>query len=340
MDMLTPVEASRLAARHWGIEGEARALPSYADQNFRIRADGDGYVLKVAHPSWSAAEIELENLAMMELARREPSLGCPRVQFASNGEHLLALPIEGQACLVRMLSYVPGTTYAEAINSLQPHQCRVLHRSLGQAVGRLTRGLQDFRHPAAERAHDWNLMSLPRLLDEVPHVEDAAFRDIVREHATRFCAALPAWRATLPVSVLHNDANDLNVIVDDDGAGGKRVSAVIDFGDMCTSFRLADLAIACTYAMQHESDPVACAQAIVGGYLAEQPLQRSELEQLHAFILARLCHSILMATRSHREQPDNPFVLVSQQGVRGLLRQLADVAPDAIVRPYLESSHD
>jgi hypothetical protein len=69
-------------------------------------------------------------------------------------------------------------------------------------------------------------------------------------------------------------------------------------------------------------------------------LQRSELEQLHTFILARLCHSILMATRAHREQPDNPFVLVSQQGVRGLLRQLVGVEPYAIVRPYLESSHD
>jgi Ser/Thr protein kinase RdoA (MazF antagonist) len=340
MDMLTAEDASTLAARHWGIHGEARPLPSYADQNFRIRADGDGYVLKVAHPSWSAPDIELENLAMMALAEREPSLGCPRVQSALNGQHLLSLPIDGQTCLVRMLSYVPGTTYAEAINSLQPHHCEVLHESLGRAVGRLTRGLRDFRHPAADRRHDWNIMNLPSLLDEVRHVEDAAFREIVSEHAGHFCAAMPAWQASLPITVLHNDANDLNVIVADHGSGGKCVSAVIDFGDMCTSFRLADLAIACTYAMQHESDPVACARRIVGGYLAEQPLRRSELEQLHAFILARLCHSILMATRTHREQPDNPFVLVSQQGVRGLLRQLVSVAPDAIVRPYLESSHD
>jgi Ser/Thr protein kinase RdoA (MazF antagonist) len=103
---------------------------------------------------------------------------------------------------------------------------------------------------------------------------------------------------------------------------------------------LADLAIACTYAMQHEVDPVACARTVVRGYLAQCPLLRIELEQLHAFILARLCHSVLMATRAHREQPDNPFVLVSQQGVRTLLRELAEVAPDAIVGPFLEPSHD
>jgi len=340
MDILTSSAALKLAERHWGVHGDISALPSYADQNFRIRAEGGEYVLKVAHPCWSPPEIDLENRAMMELAEREPTLGCPRVQLAVNGEHLLKLSIGGQACLVRMLSYVPGTTYAEAINSLRPSQCAALHESLGRAVGCLTRGLKDFHHPAADRQHDWNIMSLPRLMDEVPHIEDAAFRDNVRERAGAFCEAQTTWRATLPVTVLHNDANDLNVIVADDGESGKRVSAVIDFGDMCTSFRLADLAIACTYAMQHESDPVACAQRIVGGYLAEYPLRRGELEQLHAFILARLCHSILMATRTHREQPDNPFVLVSQQGVRGLLRQLTSVEPDAIVRPFLESSHD
>src|SRR5579859_1881154 len=115
MDILTPDVALRLAERHWRIHGNISALPSYADQNFRIRADRGEYVLKVAHPSWSRLDIELENLAMMALAEREPSLGWPRVQLAVNGAHLLTLPVEGQDCLVRVLSYVPGTTYAEAI---------------------------------------------------------------------------------------------------------------------------------------------------------------------------------------------------------------------------------
>jgi Ser/Thr protein kinase RdoA (MazF antagonist) len=335
----TPETARQLAARHWRLFGEIDALPSYADHNFRLRtADGD-YVLKVAHADWSRADIELENLAMMALAEREPLLGCPRVRPAVGGEHLLSLPIAGRPRLVRVLSYVPGTTYAEAVAGLPEPQRAPLHRSLGCAVGRLTRGLQDFRHPAAGRQHDWNLMRLPALLGEAEHIGDTALLDLVREHAGRFCQELPRWRDALPVRVLHNDANDLNVIVAE-GGDGLQVSAVIDFGDMCTSFRLADLAIACTYAMQHERDPVGCARRIVAGYLAEQPLLRSELEQLHAFILARLCHSILMAARTHREQPDNPFVLVSQQGVQRLLRQLSTVEPDAIVRPMLETNHD
>ena len=340
MDLLTPAAALVLADRHWQLQGDICALPSYADRNFRIRTGHGDYVLKVAHPSWSRLDLDLENQAMMTLAEREPALQWPRVQLTEGGEHLLTLPIAGQSCQVRVLSFVPGTTYAEAIEGLSPTRREALHESLGSAVGRLTRGLRDFHHPAADRQHDWNLLRLPALHGETVHIDDAGLRAIVQAHVEAFCAQLPRWRVELPITVLHNDANDLNVIVADDGGGGKRVSAVIDFGDMCTSFRLADLAIACTYAMQHEADPVACARTIVRGYLAQCPLLRIELEQLHAFSLARLCHSVLMATRAHREEPDNPFILVSQQGVRALLRELAGVGHDAIVGPFLEPSHD
>ncbi|MBD8872751.1 phosphotransferase [Rhodanobacter sp. DHB23] len=340
MPALTPEAALALADRHWRIRGVVRALPSYADQNFRISGEQGDYVLKVAHPAWAGADLDLENQAMLTLAAREPALQWPRVMPSVGGEHLLALPMEGGVRHVRLLSFVPGMTYAVAIDAVSRQHRPALHESLGRAVGLLIRGLAGFRHPAAARAQDWNLMSLPDVRDETDHIEDAALRAIVAAQVESFCAQLPAWRTQLPITVLHNDANDLNVIVALDGEGGGGVSAVIDFGDMCTSFRLCELAIACTYAMQHEADPVACAQAIVCGCLELCPLQRVELEQLHAFILARLCHSVLMATRAHREQPDNPFVLVSQQGVRALLRTLAGTDPHAIVAPFLEACHE
>lgn len=340
MSALTPEAALALADRHWRIRGEVRALPSYADQNFRIRGSDGEYVLKVAHPAWSRLDLDLENQAMLTLAAREPALQWPRAMRSVDGEYLLALPAPDGVCHVRLLSFVPGMTYAEAVAAVPPGQRLLLHESLGRAVGLLIRGLADFRHPAAARAQDWNLMSLPDVRDEIDHIEDAALRAIVATQVESFCAKLPAWRTQLPINVLHNDANDLNVIVALDGQGSGKVSAIIDFGDMCTSFRLCELAIACTYAMQHEADPVACAQAIVRGCLALCPLQRVELGQLHAFIAARLCHSVLMATRAHREQPDNPFVLVSQQGVRALLRTLAGTDPHVIVAPFLEACHE
>jgi Ser/Thr protein kinase RdoA (MazF antagonist) len=339
MDLLAPDAALMLADRYWHIHGDISVLPSYADQNFRIRTESGDYVLKVANPQWSRMDLDLENQAMMALAERQPTLELPRVRHTPQGEHLLTLPVAGRRCHVRMLSFVPGRTYADAIGTVPHAQREGLHRSLGDAVGRLTRGLEGFSHPAADRQHDWNLVRLPALTREIAHIDDDGLRAIVQAQVEAFVAHLPQWRARLPIAALHNDANDLNVIVAERG-GEPRVSSVIDFGDMCTSFRLADLAIACTYAMQHETDPVACAQRIVRGYLAQCPLLPAELQLLQTFILARLCHSVLMATRAHRQTPDNPFITVSQRGVRSLLRHLVELDRDAISSPLMEQRHD
>lgn len=334
MDALTTTTAERIALEHWNLRGQASELPSYSDRNFRLRTPDGDFVLKIAHASWAREEIDLENQAMLHLAQQEPQLGCPQVRLTAKGEHLITLTLEGQSRLVRLLSFVPGTTYADAITTLAPSQRELLHDRLGQAVGKLTRGLSRFQHPAATREHGWNLLRLPALLEEIPNIADAPIRAIVAQHAQAFCNALAERLDTFPIQALHNDANDLNVLIDHQ----LNVAAIIDFGDLCTSFRLADLAIACTYAMQFEDDPIACAQRITAGYLKQLPLLRCELEALQQFILARLCQSILMATRNQREQPDNAFVLVSQQGVRKLLSLLHAAPENAIVAPLLGPS--
>jgi 4-aminobutyrate aminotransferase-like enzyme len=322
--------ALELAARYWRIDGAIKPLPSYADQNFLIRGERGAFVLKLANASWNRDDLDLENQAMIELARTAPDYDWPRVQFTQDGRHIVTLDVDGEARHVRLLSYVPGRTYADAVVDLAPEQRHALHVSLGRAVASVNRGLASLRHHAADREQEWNLTNLPALVDEIAHIGDASLREIVGRHASAFCAALPSLAARLPQCVLHNDANDLNVIVGE----ANLVSAVIDFGDMCTGLRLAELAIACTYAMQHEDDPVACAQRIVEGYLAEGELVDAERESLHAFIMARLCQSMLMATRTSRDQPDNPHVFVSQNGVRALLRKLDNVPAAELVHAH------
>ena len=61
----------------------------------------------------------------------------------------------------------------------------------------------------------------------------------------RFTAdVLPRLRA-LPAQAIHNDANEHNVLIGDDGD----VCGLIDFGDLCRAPRACGLAVACAYAM-------------------------------------------------------------------------------------------
>lgn len=336
MKLLAMDAALALAMQHWQVGGTIKPLPSYADQNFLIRSDTGEFVLKLANPGWSHTDLDLENQAMMQLARAEPAYAWPSVLPAVDGTHILSVDIGGETRQVRLLTYVPGRTYADAIAGLPTVQRPALQSSLGRAVACMNQGLAALRHPAAGRAQEWNLMNLPALLGEIDHIADLPLRAIVQRRATAFCAALPLLAARLPLCVLHNDANDLNVIVGEQA----EVTAVIDFGDMCTGFRLAELAVACTYAMQHEEDPVDCARHMLRGYLARAELLAEERELLHAFIVARLCHSILMATRALRRQPDNPHILVSQDGVRALLRKLDALPAEERVPAPMETLSD
>jgi Ser/Thr protein kinase RdoA (MazF antagonist) len=122
-----------------------------------------------------------------------------------------------------------------------------------------------------------------------------------------------------------------------DSNNHQSVCSIIDFGDACHSFRIADLAITCTYAMQFEEDIVGAMIEILRGYHQENPLQINEVKALYAFVMGRLCQSILMANKAIRLNPSNTYILVSQQAVRRLIRSLNTLDSNAITQQFLHS---
>ena len=90
--------------------------------------------------------------------------------------------------------------------------------------------------------------------------------------AARIAPRLPGLRA----SVLHQDANDHNVIVD--AADPDRIAGLIDFGDMCFGRTVNELAITLAYALIGAEDIYAAARAVIAAYVAEFPLEEAEAE--------------------------------------------------------------
>ncbi len=101
------------------------------------------------------------------------------------------------------------------------------------------------------------------------------------------------------------------------------MSGLIDFGDAVWSPRVAGLAVACAYAMLGEDEPVRAIVPVVAGYDAEWPLRPEELEVLFDLIRLRLAMSVVMAARQHADDPENDYLLVSQDGVWRTLELLA-----------------
>ena len=120
----------------------------------------------------------------------------------------------------------------------------------------------------------------------------------------------------LPWQVIHNDANDHNVIVSAD----RRTISLIDFGDIVYAPRVCGLAVACAYAMLGQPRPVRAILPLVAGYHEESPLLPAELAPLYDLIRTRLAMSVLHAVDQQRDDPDNEYLAISQEPIRAARR--------------------
>jgi 4-aminobutyrate aminotransferase-like enzyme len=308
-------DAVRLARDLFGIEGTASPLTSERDQNFRIDAADAAFVLKIANATETRAMLEAQNAAMEHVASRLSF--CPRVVRSPGGE---AIARHGTH-FVRLVTWLPGVT----MGSL-PHHASGLLADLGRRVGELDAALETFDRPALHRAFHWDLAGAPAVIHEhLPLVDDRELRHLVETVATRIVRHSEPGFAALPRSAIHNDANDFNVLVDGDPHGAdRRVSGIVDFGDMVHGYTVADLAVAIAYAVLGKRDPLRAAATIVRGYHAARPLDDREIASLLPLVQLRLCLSVALAAHQRRQRPDDAYLAVSQAPIRRCLPVLAD----------------
>jgi 4-aminobutyrate aminotransferase-like enzyme/Ser/Thr protein kinase RdoA (MazF antagonist) len=318
-------EAAAVAAELYGLSGAARPLPSERDQNFLLAtAAGERFILKVARAGERREELELQDEALDWVARRDPAIAIPRVRPALDGSAITEVrAADGTGHLVRLFTYVPGTLLADA----RPQPPELL-RSLGRLLGSLDRALQGFSHPAAiDRDLDWDPRRAPLVVARARHaIRDDAHRALVDAFVQLYDAAAPKL-ASLRTSVIHNDANDHNVLVGPPAAEGREVTGLLDFGDMVHSWTVSELAVAIAYAMLDEPDPLAAAAEVVAGYHSALPLLEAEIEVVFPLACIRLCTSVCLSAERRGDEPDNEYLTISEAPAWRALAALHGVHP-------------
>ncbi len=302
-----------LMQQEFGLSGELCALPGYADDNFRLDGAEQSFVIKFASANADPGEQQMQNAVLEHLQVNCPDINLPRPQQNLNGQTLIKVDLFGQQRLLRVLSYIEGKVYA---NVEQPD--RELQTAVGQLLGQIDVALADFHHAAATRTIDWDLAQLQRLRPWVGCINDPKVRDSVNRAMDDFDHYIIPAAAELPTQVVHNDANDYNIVVNDKAEGGYALS-LIDFGDMVHTIRVAELAVALPYIMFGRSDPVASAAAVISGYKDWAPLMPVELELLYYLINGRLCNSLIMSSRTAAQQPEDEYIMISAKPAVALL---------------------
>jgi len=320
----TEQNAADLALQYYGLHAAARQLPGERDRNFYLQSDTGGeFVLKIANATERREILDLQNQAMQHLAERAPALKIPRVCSNKDGEAIVTITSrEGATHFMRLLTYVPAKLFAY----VKPHSPELLH-SLGRVLGQMDEALFDFKHPAAQRLLKWDLKNAPWIHDYLHHLAPSERRAVVERFLALFEKSATPRLPQLRTSVIYNDANDYNVLVNDNASPDKQVIGVIDFGDVVQTNTVCELAIAAAYAMMDKADPLAAAAPIVSGYHEVFPLTEQEIEALFSLICTRLCISVTNAAYQRVVEPENEYLTISEKPAWTLLEKLAAVNP-------------
>ncbi|TET11558.1 MAG: hypothetical protein E3J86_02685, partial [Candidatus Thorarchaeota archaeon] len=208
---LTVSDALEIVKRLYGLSGSLKELPSYHDQNFHLVTDaGDEFVLKITSESEKRETLEFQNRAMHHLASQSDSIISPRVLKTITEEEITQIETdEGIFHFVRVVTYLPGCV----MSSVNPQSPEFLI-DFGRFIGSISESLNDFDHPATRREFYWDLQrarSTIRRFKE--HIADPEKQKLIEYFGNLYETLVEPRMDELRTSVIHNDANDNNIIV-------------------------------------------------------------------------------------------------------------------------------
>ena len=320
--MISTSTARQVLKDAYGLDAELTPLYGELDDIFlAVTGNGEKRILKIMHDGCKEKCVDLQCQAMAHLAGTAAELNLPRVIPTKAGQLYTVVSVDGVDRLVWSLIFCSGTLLAD----FTPHTDELM-RSFGRTMGLLDVGLASFTHPAMKQGHQWELTRaaaarslVQHLVGDVARQVDAALR--------RFENVTAEKLERLPYGVIHNDANNDNVLVNvtEDGYGA--VNGLIDFGDITYQPIVCEVAIALAYAILDKDDPLTVCARFLEAYNEIRPLSGDELAVLYDLIMTRLAVSIAIAAARRIEDPDDPYNSASKDSAIRALSLLADYSP-------------
>ena len=293
-------------------EPKINKLEGYISTNFKIEAKGKTNILKVYDNSAEILElITAENKIL--LALKDENVHCSEIIANNSGDYNLIIG----DYIYRLLTFVSGTFLAESKHTA------TLMESFGQTLADIDHSLFNLRIAAIKAKEiQWDLQHFQKNWKYLPDIPDVSDRSLVDYFCLQFNEHILPLKYEFRQSIIHNDANDWNVLVQNDA-----ITGIIDFGDMCYSWLINELAIALTYVMMDKENPLEIAIQIIKAYHTKLPLHEKEVDALYYLIAARLCTSVLNSAHSKKIKPESSYITISEKSAWSLLRKWVTINP-------------
>lgn len=312
-------------------------LEGYDSINFKVQSTKGTFVLKrYPNSAETIALLQSEGLLLKKLCDLKAYDFPTHIASKNKG----CLVVKGDF-VYRLLSFVDGDFLGDMAHTPD------LLNSLGTFLGEMDKTLAVISDTAiVAKETRWDLRHFKKNRAHISYIPDPKNRSLVAYFFMQFNEHVSPIEYQLRRSIIHNDANDWNVLTKNG-----RVSGIIDFGDMCHSWLINELAIAITYVMMGKENPLEIAIPVIQSYHKSLPLQEKELDILYYLVAARLCTSVCNSAYSKTLKPQSDYITISERPAWELLykwlrinpirakdqfRKAAGFAP--VHRPNLEST--
>lgn len=311
-------EVRTLAAQYFGLVVEVQALNGYDELNYLLTGnDGKKYILKMATDEHGRHFLDAQVKILDHLSKSPLSGKFQQVLPNKEGVALTTVLLEGKQYYLRVLSFLEGEFWVN-----MPNPTAALYHDLGIFLGKMDLALNNFSHPAMHRHYTWDISTAQDANARLSSIGDHERRRIAAYFLLQFETEVRPVLSSLRHAYVHNDANDYNLLVQD-----QRVVGLIDFGDMMYTALVNNVAVACTYAMLDAADPLEAASLVVKAYHSIHPLTIQETDLLYYLIAARLCISVTQSAWNGSVDSNNAHHFITEKPAWKLLYQLIEMNP-------------
>ncbi|MGV9194749.1 phosphotransferase [Microbacterium sp. MC2] len=279
--MLTAEDVADVLRRGYELDPiELSRLGSEIADTFLVVTGGGRYVVKAHHVDTDDALRVFEWQGEVQRLLHATGQPVPDCVLARDGRVTYADRSAPTSFAVLVMEWADGQPLiqVEADSAL-------LHR-IGAAAGRFHRTLQSAPPPPVASLHDWDVRRLEERLETcIPllgasSVQQAcawALGVLKSSHAMERLAALPA-------AMIHQDLNDSNILLTPE----RGIAAILDFGDMTSGPRVAEVAVLAAYLSRRASDPAPAIGDVLAGFESEVPMDVAETSVVMPLVAGRL----------------------------------------------------
>ena len=288
---------------------------------------------------------------------------------------------------VKVLRYVEGTLLIDVVNSLveKPEEQKAFWRRVGEFVGIISETFLRWNpeNPSIEEEAKtlYCTLATRESLWDVRNFEDVRmFLDALKSKGEGLIKDKNAieqvfkWyeehvnsirndTAKLRLSVIHNDLNESNVLVtasdweervNNDSIDVLNDFACIDFGDICISWTVIEIATAMAYcALATPNAPLESCEKMLEGVAMTFTLNEHEIKVLPVLLMSRVATSLVMGLYSHHFKADDTvsdnneekdkeeefqdntaYLLKSQQTGWNILKAFVQETPEKLATAY------